>query len=66
VILTDWLRSLLRRPTKPDYFKQAVVESEARNIDRVAKLTGRTPDQVRQEIRRRALTVEIDSMRRAR
>jgi hypothetical protein len=64
--LTDWLRSLIRRPAQHDYARQAVVESEARNIERVAKLTGRTPDEVRQEIRRRALAVEIDSMRRAR
>jgi hypothetical protein len=61
--MIEWLRRLLIGPRRalppPD-----VIEHEAQIVERIAAASGRTPAQVREAARRRALRLEVESLRR--
>jgi hypothetical protein len=63
--LTEWLRSLFRGPA-PRELPPEVSAHEDRVVEQIAAHTGQTPEQVRAAARRRALALEVRSVRRDR
>lgn len=54
------------RPTTPIRAHVVLDNREHVLIERLAQASGKTPDEIRNEARRRALRIEMESMRRIR
>jgi hypothetical protein len=63
--LTDWLRDLFRGPAPRELPPEASAHEQL-VVEKIAAHTGQTPQQVREAARRRALALEVRSVRRDR
>lgn len=63
--MIERLRRLFRKSTDDEALKAAAA-TEERMVERLAKLSGTSTEEVRREARRRALQLEVQSMRRLR
>jgi hypothetical protein len=62
----DLLMRLIGHKPDRDPSQVAALASDEQEVSRVARRTGRSPDDVRREVRRRILASEAASMRRHR
>lgn len=53
-LLKEWITHLFRREPDPDPARESIDFQEQRLIERLARLQNKTPQQVREEVQRRA------------